>query len=91
MGASAGSGEHPGHPPGRPAHRDGDDTGSCGVFDYLSWMARLGIGGPVAGGQQYVSWIHGDDFVRAVQFLLARDDLDGPVTSPHRTRCGSAT
>jgi uncharacterized protein (TIGR01777 family) len=50
-----------------------------GVFDYLSWMARLGIGGPVAGGQQYVSWIHGDDFVRAVQFLLARDDLDGPV------------
>jgi NAD dependent epimerase/dehydratase family enzyme len=42
-------------------------------------MARLGIGGPVAGGQQYVSWIHGDDFVRAVQFLLARDDLDGPV------------
>ncbi|MCU1679130.1 MAG: NAD-dependent epimerase/dehydratase, partial [Frankiales bacterium] len=49
-----------------------------GVFDYLSWMARLGIGGPVAGGQQYVSWIHGDDFVRAVQFLLERDDLDGP-------------
>jgi NAD dependent epimerase/dehydratase family enzyme len=49
-----------------------------GVFDYLSWMARLGIGGPVAGGQQYVSWIHGDDVVRAVQLLLERDDLDGP-------------
>jgi len=50
-----------------------------GVFDYLSWMARLGIGGPVAGGRQYVSWIHGDDFVRAVEFLLERDDLDGPI------------
>lgn len=50
-----------------------------GVFDYLSWMARLGVGGPVAGGRQYVSWIHGDDFVRAVMFLLDRDDLDGPV------------
>ena len=49
-----------------------------GVFDYLSWMARLGLGGPVAGGRQYVSWIHGDDFVRAVQFLLERDDLAGP-------------
>lgn len=23
-----------------------------GVFDYLSWMARLGLGGPVAGGGQ---------------------------------------
>lgn len=48
-----------------------------GVFDYLSWMARLGLGGPVADGGQYVSWIHGEDFVRAVQFLLAREDLDG--------------
>jgi uncharacterized protein len=50
-----------------------------GVFDYLSWMARLGIGGSVAGGQQYVSWIHGEDFVRAVQLLLEGGDLDGPV------------
>ncbi|WP_432571287.1 epimerase [Kineococcus sp. SYSU DK005] len=49
-----------------------------GVFDYLSWMARLGLGGPVAGGRQFVSWVHGEDFVRAVEFLLARDDLDGP-------------
>ncbi|PRY18042.1 epimerase [Kineococcus rhizosphaerae] len=49
-----------------------------GVFDVLSWMARLGLGGPVAGGGQYVSWIHGDDAVRAVQFLLARADLSGP-------------
>ncbi|NCT89477.1 DUF1731 domain-containing protein [Cellulomonas sp. APG4] len=50
-----------------------------GVFDYLSWMARLGLGGPVAGGGQYVSWVHGDDLVRTVTFLLAREDLDGPV------------
>ncbi|MGI4893606.1 MAG: TIGR01777 family oxidoreductase [Janthinobacterium lividum] len=55
-----------------------------GVFDYLSWMTRLGLGGPVDGGRQYVSWIHGEDFVRAVLFLLEREDLDGPVnvTSP---------
>jgi uncharacterized protein (TIGR01777 family) len=50
-----------------------------GVFDYLSWMARLGLGGPVAGGDQYVSWIHGEDFVRAVEFLLEHPELDGPV------------
>ncbi len=56
-----------------------------GVFDYMSWMVRLGLGGPVAGGRQYVSWIHGEDFVRVVQFLLERDDLDGPfiVAAPH--------
>ncbi|WP_199424326.1 epimerase [Actinotalea solisilvae] len=50
-----------------------------GVFDYLSWMARLGLGGPVDGGRQHVSWIHGEDFARAVALLLEREDLDGPV------------
>ncbi|WP_415949384.1 epimerase [Streptomyces sp. KLOTTS4A1] len=50
-----------------------------GVFSVLSRMARLGLGGPVAGGRQYVSWIHEYDFVRAVLFLIERADLDGPV------------
>lgn len=50
-----------------------------GVFDVLSWLARLGLGGPVAGGAQYVSWIHDRDFVRAVEFLIDRDDIEGPV------------
>ncbi|SCG68160.1 TIGR01777 family oxidoreductase [Micromonospora humi] len=50
-----------------------------GVFDVLSRLARLGLGGPVAGGRQYVSWIHDQDFVRAVRFLIDRDDLTGPV------------
>jgi uncharacterized protein len=30
-------------------------------------------------GGQYVSWIHHHDFVRAVELLLERDDLEGPV------------
>lgn len=50
-----------------------------GVLDILLRLARLGLGGPVAGGAQYVSWIHDRDFVRAVEFLTARDDLAGPV------------
>ncbi|WNV87167.1 DUF1731 domain-containing protein [Umezawaea sp. Da 62-37] len=53
------------------------DRGS--VFDVLSWMARLGLGGSVAGGRQFVSWIHADDFRRAVEFLLTREDVEGPV------------
>lgn len=61
-----------------------------GVFDVLLWMARLGLGGPVAGGRQYVSWVHDRDFVRAVEFLVDRDDIEGPVNIaspeplPHR-------
>ncbi|MFD8912709.1 TIGR01777 family oxidoreductase [Streptomyces sp. NPDC059575] len=61
-----------------------------GVFDVLSRLVRLGLGGPVAGGAQYVSWIHDEDFVRAVEFLIARDDIAGPVNLaspaplPHR-------
>ncbi|AVV43963.1 epimerase [Streptomyces sp. P3] len=50
-----------------------------GVFDVLSRLARLGLGGPVAGGAQYVSWIHDHDFARAIDFLVTRDDLSGPV------------
>ncbi|WOP39050.1 DUF1731 domain-containing protein [Streptomyces sp. Li-HN-5-13] len=50
-----------------------------GVFDVLLRLARLGLGGPVAGGGQYVSWIHDLDFVRAVEFLVGREDISGPV------------
>jgi uncharacterized protein (TIGR01777 family) len=50
-----------------------------GAFDVLSRLARLGLGGPVAGGAQYVSWIHEHDFAAAVQFLIDRDDMAGPV------------
>lgn len=50
-----------------------------GVFQVLSRLARLGLGGPIAGGRQWMSWIHERDFLRAVDLLLARDDLDGPV------------
>jgi uncharacterized protein (TIGR01777 family) len=49
-----------------------------GVFDYLSWLTRLGLGGPLAGGRQYVSWIHDEDFVRAVA-LLIREPIEGAV------------
>lgn len=56
-----------------------------GAFDVLSRLARLGLGGPVAGGKQYVSWIHGHDFARAVEFLAGRDDIAGAVNlaAPH--------
>ncbi len=40
---------------------------------------RLGLGGPVAGGKQYVPWIHLDDVVGALLFCVDRPDARGPV------------
>jgi uncharacterized protein (TIGR01777 family) len=54
-------------------------TAPGSVFAVLSRLARLGLGGPVAGGAQFVSWIHEHDFLAALRFLIARDDLSGAV------------
>jgi len=50
-----------------------------GVFDVLLGLTRKGLGGPIAGGRQYVSWVHDRDFVRALTFLIDREELEGPV------------
>ena len=50
-----------------------------GVFDVLLGLVRRGLGGASGDGRQYVSWIHDRDFARAVEFLVARDDIEGPV------------
>lgn len=61
-----------------------------GVFDVLLRLTRWRLGGAAAGGRQFVSWIHDQDFVRAIQFLLEREDVEGPVNLaapnplPHR-------
>jgi uncharacterized protein len=45
---------------------------------------RIGAGGRVGSGKQYVSWIHRSDAVAALRFLLERPELEGPinVTAP---------
>ena len=53
------------------------DRGS--VFDVLASLARLGLGGRLGSGKQYVSWVHEFDFARAVQFLIEHEELEGPV------------
>ena len=59
------------------------DPGSA--FCVLLNLVRLGLGGAAGDGRQFVSWIHEDDFVRAVHWLIERDDLSGPVNlaAPH--------
>jgi uncharacterized protein (TIGR01777 family) len=45
---------------------------------YLN-LVRVGLGGTQGSGRQFVSWIHESDFARAVEFLIDREDLTGPV------------
>lgn len=59
-----------------------------GVFDAFLGLVRLGLGGRQGSGTQFVSWIHEADFVRAIEWLIAREDLAGVVNlaSPHPLR-----
>lgn len=50
-----------------------------GIFDVMLGLVKKGLGGSAAGGEQYVSWIVDRDFVRAIDLLIARDDIEGPV------------
>jgi uncharacterized protein (TIGR01777 family) len=50
-----------------------------GVFDTLLRLVRFGFGGTTASGQQFVSWVHDADFLRSIEYLIARDEIDGPV------------
>ena len=49
------------------------------AFAILLKLVRFSLGGTQGNGCQYVSWIHDLDFARAVEFLIAREDIAGAV------------
>ena len=50
-----------------------------GIFDVLLGLVRMGAGGKTGSGRQMVSWVHGEDFVRAVYRLIEDERFSGPV------------
>ncbi len=52
---------------------------SGGALAKMLPFFKAGIGGPVAGGKQYVPWIHLDDVVGAILFALDTPGASGPV------------
>jgi uncharacterized protein (TIGR01777 family) len=58
---------------------------SGGAFDAFLRLVRYGMGGRAGSGRQFVSWVHEVDFIRSIEFLIAREDMAGPVNicSPH--------
>jgi uncharacterized protein (TIGR01777 family) len=55
-----------------------------GALQKMLPFFKLGIGGPVAGGRQYVPWVHLDDVAGAMLFALDTEAASGPlnVTAP---------
>lgn len=50
-----------------------------GPFEAYASVAKMGLGGPMAGGRQYVSWIHERDLCRATDFLIDLSEIEGIV------------
>lgn len=50
-----------------------------GILARMLPVFRLGLGGRVGGGRQWMSWIALDDVVRAIRFLIDTPALSGPV------------
>ena len=61
---------------------------SGGVWPSLARPFRFFAGGPLGGGRQWFSWISLEDEVRAIRFLIEREDLAGPfdLTAPQPLR-----
>lgn len=52
----------------------GEGGGPLGTLEHL---ARLGLGGPIGSGRQYISWIHVADLNRMFLWAIERGDLEG--------------
>ena len=50
-----------------------------GAFAMLLNLVRAGLGGSMGDGDQFVSWVHGADFVRAVDWLIEHEEISGAV------------
>jgi len=49
-----------------------------GILPIMLLPFRLFVGGPIGGGKQYIPWIHIQDQVNAIRFLLTTETAQGP-------------
>jgi uncharacterized protein (TIGR01777 family) len=63
-------------------------TNSGGFLQHLLLPFKLGLGGPIGNGRQWMSWIHLRDQIALIDFLLNQPDAQGPYNacSPHPVR-----
>lgn len=55
-----------------------------GALKKMWWPFKLGLGGKLGSGRQPFSWIHIDDMVTAINFILTNESMSGPcnLTAP---------
>lgn len=58
------------------------------ALNRLVTITKMFLGGSVSSGKQWVSWIHVEDFIRALNFIVTNANLNGAVhiTSPNPVR-----
>ena len=54
------------------------DSSESGAFPLMALPFRLFVGGPLGTGQQWLPWIHIEDEVRAIRFLIENEAAAGP-------------
>ena len=50
-----------------------------GALSLMLKPFRMGLGGPLGNGRQYFPWVHRDDLVSALLFMVDNDQMDGPA------------
>lgn len=57
---------------------------SGGVLPVMVKLARAGLGGQMGSGRQYTSWIHEQDFLNAILFIIENENCSGAynLTAP---------
>lgn len=65
----------------------GNDGGAYPRFRLLS---KLGLGGKHGSGKQKISWVHIDDFCRAVEFIMQIEEIEGAVNICAPTRVSNS-
>jgi uncharacterized protein (TIGR01777 family) len=52
-----------------------------GALKKMWWPFSVGLGGNVASGKQWFSWVHLEDMVRLIQFMIDNESIEGPVNA----------
>jgi uncharacterized protein (TIGR01777 family) len=63
---------------------------SGGALRTMLTPFKLGVGGPIGSGNQWMSWIHRDDLVAMILWALENPNVSGPINGVGPSPCRNA-